>query len=251
MLLADTLKKACQFFPHKEAIICGNRRWTYEEFFGRLSRFSDYLKRTGIEKGDRVAILHPNCHCFLEVYYAIALIGAVAVPLNYRLSAGELAVIMNDAGAKALIADPRFRQTVDQIRTDLPTVGKIIWTGDKTGELPDGGRDLRYEEIVAEVSAPVPEVDVAETDIAQIYYTSGTTGRPKGVMLTHKNVMVHALGTIAELHLTDRDVWLHAAPLFHLADAWATWAITWVGGTHVLVGEFDPPVVLAAIEKES
>lgn len=250
MLLTDTLKKACQFFSHKEAIICGSRRWTYEEFFGRLSRFSDYLKEAGIEKGDRVAILHPNCHCFLEVYYAIALRGAAAVPLNYRLSAGELAVIMNDAGAKALIADPRFRQTVDQIRADLPTVGKIIWTGDKTGELPDGGRDLRYEEIVAGVPAPVSEVVVAEADIAQIYYTSGTTGRPKGVMLTHKNVMVHALGTIAELQLTDRDVWLHAAPLFHLADAWATWAITWVGGTHVLVGEFDPPAVLAAIERE-
>jgi fatty-acyl-CoA synthase len=129
-------------------------------------------------------------------------------------------------------------------------VEKIIWTGDKKDDLPEGGRDLRYEEIVAGVSAPVPEVDVADTDIAQIYYTSGTTGRPKGVMLTHKNVTVHALGTIAELHLTDRDVWLHAAPLFHLADAWATWAITWVGGTHVLAGEFDPPAVLAAIEKE-
>ena len=250
MLLADTLRKACQFFPRKEAIICGNRRWTYEEFFQRLSRFSDYLKGAGIEKGDRVAILHPNCHCFLEVYYAIALIGAAAVPLNYRLSAGELSVIMNDAGVKTLIADPRFRQTVDQIRADLPTVGKIIWTGDKTGKLPDGGQDLCYEEIVAGLSAPVFEVDVQETDIAQIYYTSGTTGRPKGVMLTHKNVMVHALGTIAELQLTDRDVWLHAAPLFHLADAWATWAITWVGGAHVLVSDFDPPAVLAAMERE-
>jgi fatty-acyl-CoA synthase len=250
MLLADTLRKACQFFPHKEAIVCGNRRWTYQEFFQRLSRFSDYLKGMGIEKGDRVAILHPNCHCFLEVYYAIALRGAAAVPLNYRLSAAELAVIMNDAGVKALITDPRFRQTVSQIRADLPTVGKIIWTGDQTGELPDGERDLGYEEIVAGVSAPLSEVDIAETDIAQIYYTSGTTGRPKGVMLTHKNVTIHALGTIAELQLTDRDVWLHAAPLFHLADAWATWAITWVGGTHVLVSDFDPPAVLAAMERE-
>jgi fatty-acyl-CoA synthase len=250
MLLSDTLRKACQFFPHKEAIVCGNRRWTYEEFSQRLNRFSNYLQGMGIVKGDRVAILHPNCHCFLEVYYAIALRGAAAVPLNYRLSAGELAVIMNDAGAKALIADPRFRPTVDQIRAELPTVEKIVWTGDTTEALPDGGRDLHYEEIVAGEPASVPEVDVSETDIAQIYYTSGTTGRPKGVMLTHKNVTVHALGTIAELQLTDRDVWLHAAPLFHLADAWATWAITWVGGTHVLVGEFDPPAVLAAIERE-
>src|SRR5665811_1135536 len=103
MLLADSLKKACKFFPHKEAIVCGSRRWTYEEFFGRLSRFSAYLEGAGIEKGDRVAILHPNCHCFLEVYYAVALRGAVAVPLNYRLSDGELVMILNDSGAKALV----------------------------------------------------------------------------------------------------------------------------------------------------
>ncbi|MBM4313083.1 MAG: AMP-binding protein, partial [Deltaproteobacteria bacterium] len=250
MILADTLMKAYRFFPEKEAIICGGRRWTYGEFFNRLSRFSHYLSEKGLEKGDRIAILHPNCHYFLEVYYAIALRGAAAVPLNYRLSASELALIMNDAGVRALIADPRFRETVDRMRDDLSTVEKIIWTGGKGDDLPKGERDLRYEEAIAGVSARVPEVSVMEKDIAQIYYTSGTTGRPKGVMLTHKNVTVHALGTIAELHLTDRDVWLHAAPLFHLADAWATWAVTWVGGTHVLVGEFDPPKVLAAIEKE-
>jgi fatty-acyl-CoA synthase len=250
MLLADTLRKAYRFFPRKKAIVCGDRRWTYGEFYGRLSRFAHFLKEAGIEKGDRVAILHPNCHCFLEVYYATALRGAAAVPLNFRLSAGEITLIMNDAGARVLIADPRFRETVERIRADLPTLEKIVWTGDETGELPDGGRDVRYEELVAGAALPVAEVEITEDAIAQIYYTSGTTGRPKGVMLTHKNVMVHALGTIAELHLTDRDVWLHAAPLFHLADAWATWAVTWVGGTHVLVSEFDPPAVLAAIERE-
>jgi acyl-CoA synthetase (AMP-forming)/AMP-acid ligase II len=251
MLLADTLRKAHQLFPRKEAIVCGGRRWTYEEFHGRLSRFSRYLKNAGIEKGDRVAILHPNCHCFLEVYYAIALRGAATVPLNYRLSAGELLLIMNDAGAKVLIADPRFRETVDRMRADLPAVEKIVWTGDTKGNPPDGDRDISYEDIVARMPpAQIPEIDIEEEEIAQIYYTSGTTGRPKGVMLTHKNVMVHALGTIAELHLTDRDVWLHAAPLFHLADAWATWAITWVGGTHVLVSEFDPQTVLTTMEKE-
>ena len=250
MLLADTLKKAYQLFPRKEAIVCGGRRWTYGEFTGRISRFVRFLKEAGIEKGDRVAILHPNCHCFLESYYAIALRGAAAVPLNFRLSAGEIALIVNDAGARVLIADPRFRETVERIRADLPTVEKIVWTGDETGELPAGSRDVRYEELVAGMALPLPEVDITDDAIAQIYYTSGTTGRPKGVMLTHKNITVHALGTIAELHLTDRDVWLHAAPLFHLADAWATWAVTWVGGTHVLVSEFDPPAVLAAIERE-
>ncbi|MEW6333394.1 MAG: long-chain-fatty-acid--CoA ligase [Thermodesulfobacteriota bacterium] len=250
MHLAQTLRKARQLFPEKEAIVCGGRRWTYEAFSRRLGRFADYLQGENMEKGDRIAILHPNCHCFLEVYYAIALIGAAAVPLNFRLSARELTLIMNDAGVRVLVADPRFRQSVEQIRADLPTVEKIIWTGDGTVDLPAGDRDLPYEQIVAGDPVHLPDVEVAEMDIAQIYYTSGTTGRPKGVMLTHKNVTVHALGTIAELHLTDRDVWLHAAPLFHLADAWATWAVTWVGGTHVLVGDFDPPAVLAAMERE-
>jgi acyl-CoA synthetase (AMP-forming)/AMP-acid ligase II len=140
---------------------------------------------------------------------------------------------------------------VDRMRTEIPTVEKIVWTGDDAdGGMREAGRDCNYEKIITAAFEPVAEADIAETDVAQIYYTSGTTGRPKGVMLTHKNVMVHALGTIAELQLTDRDVWLHAAPLFHLADAWATWAVTWVGGAHVLAGDFDPPAVLDAIEKE-
>jgi len=250
MILADSLKKACLFFPEKDAVLCGNKSWTYQEFFDRLSSVSAFMKAEGIKKGDRIAILHPNCHYYLESYYAIAIAGAIAVPLNHRLAAAELSFILNDAGAKLLIADPKFAKTVEQIRGNIPSLEKIIWTGNAPGEFPEGKNDLSYEKIVAGKYAFLPDVSVTEDDIAQIYYTSGTTGRPKGVILTHKNVTVHALGTIAELQLTDRDVWLHAAPLFHLADAWASWAITWVGGTHVLVGEFDPLPVLAAMEEK-
>ena len=112
-------------------------------------------------------------------------------------------------------------------------------------------RDLNYEELLSQTNADeITSPLITSEDVAQIYYTSGTTGRPKGVMLSHKNVTTHALGTIAEIHLTDRDIWIHVAPLFHLADAWATWAVTWVGGTHVLVREFDAKVVLETIERE-
>ncbi|MCK9364458.1 MAG: long-chain-fatty-acid--CoA ligase [Syntrophales bacterium] len=246
MILADSLKKAYKFFPNKKAVVCGDNSWTYEEFFIRLNNFSRYLKTEGIKKGDRIAILHPNCHYYLESYYALAIIGATAVPLNHRLSAAELSFILNDAGARLLIASPRFRKTIEQLRGNVPSLEGIIWTG----ETPTEDGDKSYEEIIAGQYPAFAEVETTENDIAQIYYTSGTTGRPKGVILTHKNVSVHALGTIAELQLTDRDVWLHAAPLFHLADAWASWAITWVGGTHVLVSDFDPAAVLAALEKE-
>ncbi len=249
MNLRETLRKASQFFPEKEAIVCGGKRWTYRQFHERINRLSWGLQSLGIGKEDRVAILHPNCHTFLEAYYGIAQIGAISVPINIRLSPGEIAYILEDSESKALISDPLYRKPIDSIREKVPCVQKVIWTGEGIGDGGDG--DLSYERMLLEERPdPFPEVLVGGEDIAQLYYTSGTTGRPKGVILTHKNVTTHALGTIAELHLTDQDIWIHVAPLFHLADAWATWAITWVGGTHVLTREFHPKVVLETIEKE-
>ncbi|HSB06021.1 MAG TPA: long-chain-fatty-acid--CoA ligase [Thermodesulfobacteriota bacterium] len=247
MILTETLRKAQKFFPQKEAIVCGRTRWTYQEFYDRIRRLSICLKGLGVEKGAKVAIVHPNCHWYLVAYYGIAQIGAISVPINYRLSPKEIAFILEDSESKILIADPMFQKQMDSIR-GMGKIERTLWTG-KT--ISPGPLDLNVEEALQEVGVdPVPETFISEEDVAQIYYTSGTTGRPKGVMLSHKNVTTHALGTIAEIHLTDSDVWVHVAPLFHLADAWATWAITWVGGTHVLVREFDPKVVLETIERE-
>lgn len=249
MILTETLNKASKLFPEKQAIVCGGKRWTYREFRERINRFSHCLKTFGIDKDDKVAVLHPNCHYFLEIYYGIAQIGAISVPINTRLSPGEIAFILQDSESKILISDPAFQKQVDPIREKMTGVKKILWTGD--GMVGGEDRDLNYEKVLEQGSPDeLPETPTTGEDIAQIYYTSGTTGRPKGVMLSHKNVTTHALGTIAEVHLTDQDVWIHVAPLFHLADAWATWAITWVGGTHVLVREFDSKTVLETIEKE-
>ncbi|OGP88516.1 MAG: hypothetical protein A2156_03580 [Deltaproteobacteria bacterium RBG_16_48_10] len=248
MILTETLKKAQKFFPQKQAIVCGEKRWTYQEFYDRIHRLSLCLKRLGVKKGDKVAILLPNCHYFLEAYYGITQIGAASVPINYRLSPGEVAFILQDSESKILISDPMFQGQIDSIRGEMKTIERIIWTGEENSSET---LDLNLEKALQKGSAdPLPETSIGEEDIAQIYYTSGTTGRPKGVMLSHKNVTTHALGTIAEIHLTDQDVWIHVAPLFHLADAWATWAVTWVGGTHVLVREFNSKVVLELIEKE-
>ena len=267
MILTETLAKALKLFPQKRAIVCGNRHWTYQEFCSRVYQLSRCLKRIGLKKDDKVAILHPNCHTFLEAYYAIPQIGAISVPINTRLSPREIAFILQDSESKVLIADVMFKNPLDPIRKEIRGIKKILWTGedprnssppDPPSKGPAHGRtrkghpiDLNYEKALQQEDAgalPAPPVD--GEDIAQIYYTSGTTGRPKGVMLSHKNVTTHALGTIAELHLTDSDVWVHVAPLFHLADAWATWAITWVGGTHVLVREFDARAVLETIQRE-
>ena len=256
MILTETLQKACRFFPRKQAIVCKESRWTYQEFYDRVNRLSHCLNLFGIRKGDKVAILHPNCHYFLEAYYGTAQIGAISVPINYRLSPKEIAFILEDSESKALIVDPMFREQVGSIRWEIRTIENIIWTGEERNEpyLPtgrEGPRDLNYEMVLKQTAVDrLSESQITGEDISQIYYTSGTTGRPKGVMLSHKNVMTHALGTIAEIHLTDGDVWIHVAPLFHLADAWATWAITWVGATHVVVREFAPKVVLETIERE-
>src|SRR4030066_526203 len=249
MILTETLLKANKFFPEKRAIVCGGERWTYREFYERVNRLSYCLKDWGVRKDDKVAVLHPNCHTFLEAYYGVAQMGAISVPINIRLSPGEIAFILQDSESKILISDPMFQKQVDPIREKLSGIKKILWTGDGIAAQED--RDLHYEKHLEQGNSDaLPESPITGEDIAQIYSTSGTTGRPEGVMLSHKNVTTHALGTIAEIHLTDRDVWIHVAPLFHLADAWATWAITWVGGTHVFVKEFDAKVVLETIQRE-
>ena len=241
MLLGETLTKAARFFAGKKAIVCGEDRFTYGELADRVYRLANGLNRMGIGRDGKVAVLHPNCHVFMEAYYSAAMIGAALVPINYRLSPREVAYILEDSESQILIASPEFKQTVDE----------VLARGRGTPEILLSGKAGSYEHFLVNASGdPPPAVSMDETTLAQIYYTSGTTGRPKGVMLSHGNVVSHALGTIAELHLTDSGVWIHVAPMFHLADAWATWAVTWVGGTHVMVPHFESKPVLEAIERE-
>ena len=244
-----TLGKALDLYPQKTAVIDGERAYTYQQIGERVAGLARFLESQGIQPEDRVSILEVNSHTFLEVYYAVAGLGAILNPLNYRLAAREVAFILKDAGSRWLIASTRFAPVViEALKTGLNLEG-ILWIG----EAPKESTSIRchsYEDIVSAHFGDFQAISVDENQVAHLYYTSGTTGRPKGVMLTHKNVCHHALGTIAELKLVDTDIWGHIAPMFHLADAWATFAITWVGGCHVMVGEFEPEAVMATIEKE-
>ncbi len=241
MLLREPLSKVERFFSEKEAIVCEGKRFTYGDFVNRVYRLANGLKGLGIGKDGKVAILHPNCHVFMEAYYSAAVIGAVLVPINYRLSPREIAFILEDSESQLLIASPDFSSIAEEARRGVQRFPEVLFSG----------RGGSYEEFLSGSSGDVPSAAPMDGKaLAQIYYTSGTTGRPKGVMLTHGNVTSHALGTIAELHLTDSDVWIHVAPMFHLADAWATWAITWVGGTHVMVPHFEAKKVLETIQSE-
>ncbi len=241
MLLREPLSKAARFFSQKEAIVCEGDRFTYGAFTDRVYRLANGLRGLGVGQDGKVAILHPNCHVFMEAYYGAAIVGAALVPINYRLSPREIAFILEDSESQLLIASPEFKPIVQEVRRAGKGLLEVLFSG-------KGGL---YERFLSKSSGePAPPVSMDGGALAQIYYTSGTTGRPKGVMLSHGNVASHALGTIAELHLTDSDVWVHVAPMFHLADAWATWAITWVGGTHVMVPHFESKKVLETIERE-
>ncbi|MFP4087447.1 MAG: AMP-binding protein, partial [Desulfobacteraceae bacterium] len=249
MSLNELLPKAVRLHPEKEAVVCGDLRMDYQSFARRVWQLSHALIGLGITKNDRIAIVQENTHEFLETYLASAHLGSILVPLNHRLSTRELSMILEDSQSRILISQSAFLDKVKDIPGRLPGIENIIWTRlDPESSFPEG---LEYESLIREQSdEPPPWQDIREDDVAHLYYTSGTTGRPKGVMLTHKNVKSHALGAVAEFQLTDKDHWFHVAPLFHLADAWATFAITWAGGKHVLVPSFEPLKVLRLIETE-
>jgi acyl-CoA synthetase (AMP-forming)/AMP-acid ligase II len=246
MPLDELLPKAVKHFPKREAVVCGGLRLDYGAFAERVWRLCNGLESLGLQKKDRVAILHENCHVFLEAYFAAAHLGLILVPLNFRLASRELAMILNDSGSRVLIVQSKFQDKVEDLPKFSCNIRQVIWTQEASGL-----QGMHYEELLSGSSANPPgNRGLRDDDVAHLYYTSGTTGRPKGVMLTHKNVKSHALGTIAELNLTDRDRWFHVAPLFHLADAWATFAITWAGGKHVILPVFDPRQVLSLIQEE-
>jgi len=244
-----TLKKALDLYPAKIAVVDGDSAFTYARTGERVAAVARFFQTRKVAPRDRISILEVNSHAFLETYYAAAGIGAILNPLNYRLAPREVAFILRDAGARWLVANARFAALVAGILGEETPLEGIIWIG--TPGLPTASvSNHDYETIVDTHSGPFSPVPVEENEVSHLYYTSGTTGRPKGVMLTHKNVCLHALGTIAELKLEDSDIWGHVAPMFHLADAWATFAITWVGARHVMVGQFEAEAVMATIQRE-
>ncbi len=247
MSLWTILARARRLYPESPAVVDGGLQITYAELGARVDALAALLRRRGVQPGDRIATLLPNTLSCLESYFAAAGLGAVLVPLNTRLLPEELGFILDDSESTTLIVDPAFAELGASARAGNSRVTTVLSTGETLA--PDAGREL-----VAWPRAGVEEeFDSAATPLdtlAHLYYTSGTTGRPKGVMLTHRNVWVHALAAVAELQLSDRDTWAHVAPMFHLADAWATFAITWVGGRHVMVPRFEPRAVLAIFEQE-
>jgi fatty-acyl-CoA synthase len=247
MSLFKILQEAASRSPDKLAFICGKNRYTYSQLKERVDKLAKGLQSIGIREKDKIAIIHRNCHRYLEAYFASAKIGAVLVPINYRLSGKDFVFIMNDARVSLLIAQPDLVSCLDGKAPRLPLLKNCIVT-DPQGATDLPGR-LAYDSLIEETrSENEPPAESSGSQIAHIYYTSGTTGKPKGVILTHRNNSSHAEGTLRELKLVPTDRWLHVSPMFHLADAWAVWALTKVGATHVLIPEFEENTVLDTIQ---
>ncbi len=243
----DLLEDADRTRPGKVAVIDGPLRLTWGEIARRARALAFWLRRHGVGPGDRISILEPNTHRFFEAYFAAAGLGAILNPLNLRLSADELAFTIRDAGSVCLLADPAFGAPVAKVLPAAPELRFVVWTG----AAPPPALAIpthAYERILGARYARFEPASVTDDAVAHLYHTSGTTGRPKGVMLTHRNVLVHARNAVAELGLGPDDVWGHIAPMFHLADAWAVFAMTLAGGVHAMLPRFEAEAALDLVE---
>ena len=228
----------------REAVVDGALRLTYAQFFDRCDRFSAALQRLGVKAGDRVAYIAPNTHAQLESFYAVPQIGAVLVPINYRLSPEEFTYIITHSGASVVCVHEDFLECLEAIRPQLPGVRHVIAL--------EGRRDavLEYEALLSDAPPDFAKHEIGERDLLTINYTSGTTSRPKGVMITHRNAYMNTVGTLLHLpmQLTDRYLW--TLPMFH-ANGWTfVWTVTAVGATHVCLRKIDPAKMFELIRAE-
>jgi fatty-acyl-CoA synthase len=237
-------RRTRKLYPERTAVIDGDSRWTYAQFLDRCDRWSAALQQLGIGPGDRVAYLSPNTHAQLESFYAVPQVGAVLVPLNYRLTADDFVYLINHSGSRMVCADRDYLGTIDSIREQLSKVEHFIaLTGEAEGW-------LNYEAMLGATSAEFARPEIRETDLLTINYTSGTTSRPKGVMITHRNAWMNSIGTLLYARMTCADRYLWTLPMFH-ANGWTfVWTVTAAGATHICLRKCEPRAVCALMKTE-
>ena len=248
LLVNDFLTRAARLYADKTAVVDGEHRFSYGELQERANRLSNWLLSLGIEQGDRVCILSPNSHFFLESFYGTSQIGAILVPLNYRLVSADHEYIIDHAGVTAILVDGEYTGVVDEIRDQLPKVEHWI-VAQHGGATPDGWTDWEGGIAGASADAP-PDIEIDENDLVSINYTSGTTARPKGVMMTHRNCYLNAYNMIAHLGIHHDDVELWTLPMFHCNGWGGVYALTGMGGTHVVLRAVEGRRIFELIEQQ-
>jgi len=237
-------RRSRRLHPDREAVVDGDLRLTYRDLFDRCDRWSSALQAMGIGRGDRVAYIAPNTHAQLESFYAVPQLGAVLVPINYRLSADDFAYIIGHSGARIVCAGRDHLDAVDAIRTELPDVEHFVAL--------DGAREgwLDYEELVLAAAPDFARPPLSEQDLLTINYTSGTTARPKGVMITHRNAYLNTVGTLLHLPMRTDDRYLWTLPMFH-ANGWTfVWTVTAAAGVHVCLPRVEAGAIFELVRRE-
>jgi fatty-acyl-CoA synthase len=240
----EFMRRTRKLYANREGVVDGQQRWTYGEFFDRCDRWSAALQKMGVKQGDRVAYISPNTHAQLESFYAVPQLGAVLVPINFRLVADDFRYLIQHSGAKVVCASSDYLEAVDGIRKDLTNVQQFVAL--------DGGRFdwLDYGTLLADSSSEFARPAIGERDLLTINYTSGTTSRPKGVMITHRNAWMNTVGMLAHWPMTPADTYLWTLPMFH-ANGWTfTWTVTAAGARHVCLPKFDGPTVFRTAAQE-
>ena len=238
-------RRSRSLYPSREAVVDGTMRLTYEAFLNRCDRWSAALQEFGIRKGDRVAYIAPNTHAQLESFYAVPQIGAILVPINYRLIADDFRYMIQHSGSRIVCVHSDYLDAIDSIRNQLPQVEQFVAL--------EGARSgwLDYESVLNSTDPHFEQPQIAETDVLTINYTSGTTSRPKGVMITHRNAYMNTVGTLIHLPMNASDRYLWTLPMFH-ANGWTfVYTVTAVGATHICLRNVAPAKIFEAIRNEA
>jgi len=236
---------AARYFRGKIGVIDGERRFTYGEYAERTHRLANALRGLGVPPGDRVSFVTYNTHHLLEAYYGVIEAGAILNPINIRLTPPEIAYILNHSGSRVVFYHRDFASLISGLKAALrATTHFVVLDGDV-----EGPATHEYESLLASASAEYHAPDIDENAVAELFYTSGTTGSPKGVALTHRTLHLHALYSGVALGVSDEHVLLHVVPLFHV-NGWGTpHTITMAGGTHVMLRKFDPAALLGLVQQ--
>ncbi|MRH92007.1 long-chain-fatty-acid--CoA ligase [Nocardia sp. SYP-A9097] len=238
--IGDWATQRARLSGDKVAFVSGARSWTYSEFEDRANRLANRLRDSfGIRRGDRIAAVIPTSVECLEILFATAKLGAIFTPINVRLTASEIGYVLADLGAELLFAHAAFPQVADAVREPGVRVRAVVALGEE------------YDDLVA-TADPTPVIPMADRhDTAVIMYTSGTTGRPKGAMITHENLRANAAAVTSAFGLRASDVTVTALPMFHIGGLGLyTLPFIYVGGRNVIMPSFDPVAVLDAVVAE-
>ncbi|MGQ0630989.1 MAG: acyl-CoA synthetase [Sporichthyaceae bacterium] len=244
MYLTQPLHRSVQQQPEAVATICGERARTFAQQHDRVARLAAGLRGLGVRSGDRVGFLGLNSDRYVEYYLAVPWADAVAVPVNSRWAPAEIAFSLRDSGTATLLVDDAFTALIPELRELAPGLRTVVHAGD--APTPDGMTS--YEDL-ATASDPIEDCRRGGDALAGIFYTGGTTGFPKGVMLSHRNLIANGLGGLAAHGFTLKPRFLHIAPMFHIADYSCIVAVNLAGGLHAVVPGVDPIAVMTAIHE--